>query len=349
MTAIFQLLRILQEETDPQHRLSQQQLLRRMQTRFGVTLNRRTLKRHLDLLCEVGFPLNADRKPHSKPDGTAYTRDTDWYMEPQLELSELRLLLDLLNAMPALPERQRDAVANKLCRLAPHTAMYHVQDAVPPVVHLHHPPAKQLLYSVELLCEAIRKNCMVEFQYCGCRLSAEGKIEPAPRCDDEGAPRIYRVSPYRILVSQGRYYLVCRKEPYQSVSHYRIDRILELRLLPDEPGEPVPEKLRNPSRTIEQLYMYSGDQVTCRFLADARIMGDIADWFGDSACIVPAEKPGLVTVTVQVHPLAMEHWALQYARWVTVLEPASLCADLAETAALLAVKYPSESDEKCPE
>ena len=205
MKALFQLLRILQEETDPQHRLTQAQLMQRMQKRCGVTLNRRTLKHYLDLICDAGFPLNAERTQYQKPDGTVYTRDTDWYMEPQLELSELRLLLDLLYAMPALPEQQRDAVAEKLCRIAPQTALYQIPETLPAVVHLHHPPAKQLLYSVELLCEAIRKRCLVEFRYCRYQLAAGGKPQMTPRCDENGQPRVYRVSPYRILVSQGHF------------------------------------------------------------------------------------------------------------------------------------------------
>ena len=260
MTALFQLLRILQEETDPQHRLSQQELLQRMESRFGVKLNRRTLKRSLDLLCDAGYPLNAERTQYQKPDGSISVRETDWYMEPQLELSELRLLLDLLFAMPSLPDCQRNTLEQKLCRLAPHTAMYHVQETIPVVVHLHHPPAKQLLYSVELLCEAIRTGCKVAFQYCGCKLSPGGKPVMTPRCDEDDRPREYRVSPYRILVSQGRYYLVCCKEPYQNISHYRIDRILEIRLLPEEPAVPQPGYTPYQDVNNNNPYDYKNDQ-----------------------------------------------------------------------------------------
>ncbi len=344
MKAMFQLLRILHEETDSQHRMSQQQMLQRMQSRFGITLNRRTLKNYLEQMKEAGLPLNAVSSQHRKPDGRLFTRETDWYLEPLLEQSELRLLLDLLYSMPALPEQQREELAGKLRQIASPAAENLTEDSQTAVVHLHHPPAKQLLYSVELLCEAIRMKCKVAFQYCGYELAPGGKPVPVPRCEGSGLPRLYRVSPYRILVSQGRYYLVCCKEPYCGISHYRIDRMLEMHLLPEEPVTPPPEPFRDPTQTLEQLYMYSGERITCRFLADVRILGDITDWFGDSACIVPAEVPDQLSVTVTVHPKAMEHWALQYTRWVTVQEPESLRRTLSELTAQLAEKYPPKRE-----
>ena len=45
---IFQLLTLLQQETDEQHRMSQQMIADRMHARFGVKVNRRTLKGYLD-------------------------------------------------------------------------------------------------------------------------------------------------------------------------------------------------------------------------------------------------------------------------------------------------------------
>jgi predicted DNA-binding transcriptional regulator YafY len=340
---LFQLLTILREETDAQHRMSQQQMLQRMLTRYNVKLNRRTLKRYLETLREADFPLIAEQTEHRKPDGTISVRQTGWYMEPQLELSELRLLLDLLHSVPALPHQQRDALSEKLCRSVPRALLPAVSDGPDAVVHLHRPPAKQLLFTVELLCEAIQKKCMVEFAYCRCRLNAVGEIVTAPRTDTDGSPYRYRVSPYRILVSQGRYYLVCTKAPHPALSHYRLDRIADIRLLTDTPAMPMQKAEPLPVQTIEQLYMYAGEQVSCRFLADARILGDIADWFGDGAQVVPTETEGQYAVTVSVHPQAMEHWALQYGRWVTVLEPASLRASLAEAAAMIAEKYPPET------
>ena len=311
-----------------------------MEQRFGVKLNRRTLKNYLDLLLEAGYPLNADAYDYPKPDGSFAVRQTGWCMEPQFEVSELRLLYDLLHSIPALPAVQRDSLFRKLCENLPAGMAADALDDEPPVVHLLRPPVPQLMFTVDLLCEAIRKRCMVSFSYCRFELDENGKPQLVPRTDENGVPRCYQVSPYRIMVMNSRYYLVCRKHPFETLSHYRVDRITDIRLL-DVPCEPMPDAPVLPSQTLEQLYMYSGEQVTCRFLADACVLGDIVDWFGSEVHFAPAGENGQLCVTVRVHPQAMEHWALQYARHVTVLEPESLRASIAEAVRMLTEKYPS--------
>lgn len=338
---IFQLLTLLQEETDEAHRLSQQAISERIQARYGVKINRRTLKTYLDELAAAGYPLCSTKKTRSLPDGTTETLQTDWYLEPQFEASELRLMTDLLTAMPAVPDTQREALMQKLMQHS--SPMSRQAQSEQQMVYLHTPPAKQLLYSVEILCEAIRRNCMVSFQYYTYQLDETGTPVRTPRLKSTGEAREYLVSPYEIAVSHGRYYLICCKEPHRTVSHYRIDRIADVRMIEQFERLPVEALSGNhvlPENLAEQLYMYSGETVCCEFLADMQILGDILDWFGNSAQIVRAEQPNLLHVTVQVHPTAMQHWALQYGQFVTVLTPDSLRESLAEIIHTLAARYP---------
>ncbi len=345
-TAIFQLLTILREETDDQHRLSQQALSDRMLARYGVKLNRRTLKAYLDDLIEAGFPLNTSKRQRILPDGSEETLQTDWYLEPQFEISELRLLCDLLNGMPAVPAVQRDSLTEKLIRFAPPS--FPRTQMQQPITYLHTLPAQQMMFSVELLCEAMRRNCMVSFQYGSYALNADGTPELKPRVREDGAVREYLVSPYEIVVSHGRYYLICCKEPYRSCSNYRIDRMMEMQIHEDFtrlPLEELESKTAYPQQLAEQLYMYSGNTEEVCFLADSCILSDVLDWFGSEIRIEPAMRPNLLRITVQVHPTAMQHWALQYGKYVTVLSPESLRMELAEIAANLSKRYKEEVPE----
>ena len=342
--AIFQLLSILREETDEQHRLSQQSLSERMLARYGVRLNRRTLKAYLDDLIAAGYPLSATAKQRIQPDGTEETMLTDWYLEPHFEVSELRLLCDMLSGMAAIPESQRNTLIQKLLHFA--SPSFPKLTAQYPITYLHTPPAQQMLFSVELLCEAMNRNCMVSFNYGNYVLNADGKPELQPRRREDGSIREYLVSPYEIVVSHGRYYLICCKEPYRKRSNYRIDRMTEMTLHEDFTRLP-PDELEAaaalPQQFAEQLYMYSGEAEEICFLADSRILGDVLDWFGSALRIEPQQESGLLQITVQVNPTAMRHWALQYGKYVTVLSPESLRSELAEIASNLAARYGSES------
>ena len=338
--ALFNLLTVLREETDREHKMSQQALLDAMERRFGIRLNRRTLKSYLDILREAGFPLCAEPRTRILPDGSQEQMLTDWYLEPQFEISELRLLCDMISGMPAIPDAQREALIGKIMRLAPPTFQNAKQNAQ--ITYLHTMPAQQLLYSIELLCEAIRKNRMVRFLYGKYTLDADGKPKLIPRQTDEGAKRYYLVSPYEIIVSHGCYYLICCKEPYRHLSNYRIDRIMDIRIeeeferlpLSDTEGQSLHKE-----HFAEQLYMYSGDAVEVRFLAEADILGDILDWFGKDVHMKAGERVNTVEVTVNVNPTAMTHWALQYGKYITVLSPDSLRDEIADTAAKISKRY----------
>ncbi|MBR4200219.1 MAG: WYL domain-containing protein [Oscillospiraceae bacterium] len=336
--AIFQLLVILHEETDAQHRMSQQMLLERMQDRFHVTLNRRTLKSYLDELKAAGFPLYAEQHIRQHSDGTEDLILTDWYLEPLFEVSELRLLCDLIEGMPAIPETQRELLTNKLLHLArPDFCKSDKRQ----IVYLHTPPAQQLLFSVEILCEAMQKNRMVKFRYGSYYLDAHCKPVLLPRCREDGTVREYMVSPYEIAVSDGRYYLICCKEPYRQLSNYRIDRISEISILEQFERLPISEleeQASYPKNLAEQLYMYSGAEEEIRFIADAQILGDILDWFGNEIQLAPAEA-GKLAVTVHVNPTAMQHWALQYGKYVTVLTPLSLRDEITKAAKEICRRY----------
>lgn len=338
--AIFQLLTILREETDDQHRLSQQALSERMLTRYGVRLNRRTLKAYLDDLIEAGYPLNAAQKQRIQPDGAEETLLTDWYLDPHFEVSELRLLCDMLSAMSSIPQTQRDALAEKLMHFAPPS--FPKQTVQYPINYLHTPPAQQMLFSVEMLCEAMNRNCMVSFNYGTYVLNENGEPELRPRIREDGTVREYLVSPYEIVVSHGRYYLICCKEPYRTRSNYRIDRMTEMELHEDFARLPLEEldaPAELPHQLAEQLYMYSGDAEEISFIADRRILGDVLDWFGSDIRIEPEERITHLRFTVHVHPTAMQHWALQYGKYVTVISPESLRNELASIVSDLARRY----------
>ena len=342
--AVLYLLQILRTETDASHRMTQKQLMERLSERFNVQINRRTLKTHLSDLLSAGYALNYSECSRTGANGKTEPLLTDWYMEPDFEASELQMLIDLLSELSTLPESQRIDLQQKLTMLSPIDARKKAAHIQP--VSAHYPAAPQLLYSVELLSEAIERNCMVEFSYGTYRLDAKNKPKLLPRTLANGTDRSYIASPYEILISHGRYYLLCCKSPYHSLASYRIDRMIDLRLVPELPRTPLCAvegvrggKIDVPQHLAEHLYLYSGETVECTFLADSSILSDIVDWFGLDAKIEPAEQSDRLIVTIQVHPTAMHHWALQYGDYVEVLSPVEIRSQIAYTVRKLAEKY----------
>ena len=61
------------------------------------------------------------------------------------------------------------------------------------------------------------------------------------------------------------------------------------------------------------------------FEATVNIIDQIVDWFGDEAKISKVrDDDSKVKVVIKASPLAMEHWAMQYANFVEIISPKSL-------------------------
>lgn len=332
------LLQLLRKHTDAIHRLSQKELLTRMEQEYGITLSRRTLRQHLDDLQTAGYPIGFEE--YSRSDDTGVEKHTGFYIEPTFEESELRLLADLTAGVAALPEGQKQSLLQKLSACGSlHEAakLRHIQSlsvrAVP-----------QLMYSVDILCEAMERDLQVSFRYCSYCLDEQNNLCLKPRSTSEGTPRQYTVSPYEIVVSQGRYYLICCKEPHRNLSSYRIDRIADIVIAEAQPRTPVaeiPELLKGwslPRHMAEHLYMYSGESVDCVFLAHIGILSDLVDWFGSDIGLQRISETQL-RAEVKVHPTAMRHWAMQYGAYVEVLEPAALREEIGALIGEMASRY----------
>ena len=80
---------------------------------------------------------------------------------------------------------------------------------------------------------------------------------------------IYKVSPYKLLINEGNYYLLAFDDKAQDMRTYRIDRMKEVKLL-DEPREGTEafEAVDIESYTRRVFSMFGGDQkrVSIRFI-----------------------------------------------------------------------------------
>ena len=86
------ILEILKDETDANHTLSQEEIRSILAERYEVSVDRKTLGRHLNDLYESGdFSIQCEESAVGA-DGTI--RRTDFYMIHTFEDSELRLLID---------------------------------------------------------------------------------------------------------------------------------------------------------------------------------------------------------------------------------------------------------------
>ncbi len=329
---IFYILKILHEYTDSQHTMTQKQLLDKLKSVYGITVDRKTVRHNIDALCDLGYDIRCGKSEadtaENKKSGRASAAQTDLYLNHDISDGELRLLIDSLLFSAHLSNAQRRSLIKKLEALSNRYFKAKVR-------HVHCLPQSTLqstdvIHTVGILDDAISKGRQVTFNYC----YYGSDLRLHPQMGDNGAPKEYLINPYQMAAYNGRYYLICNYDKYSDIANYRIDRIANIRLL-DTPVKPirsiseVKDGFDLSKYMEENLYMFSGGKERVSFRADKKIIPDILDWFGKDTAILD-HSDSEVTVTVKASPRSMKFWAMQYLPFVRVLQPQTLVDEIAE-------------------
>ena len=300
--APLRILQILEEYTDYDHPLTQEEIVNYLDKDYGLMVERKLVGRNLSILKEAGYDIESDRCG-------------SYLAERPFEDSELRLLIDGVLSSRYITARHSKDLIQKLCGLSNKYFLSHVKH-ICSVNDWSKTDNSALFYSIEVIDTAIEEGKQIAFHYN--KYGADKKLHKTSE---------QRVSPYQLILHNQRYYLVSCNEKHKNLGHYRLDRITEIRLL-DEPATPL-KSLPGHEFGIDYHdyatslpYMYADKPEVVDFLADETIVDQIVDWFGDNARI--ARQGDKLHVTVKASPLAMEYWAMQYLNHVEVLSPASL-------------------------
>ena len=136
------------------------------------------------------------------------------------------------------------------------------------------------------------------------------------------------------MASDGRYYLICNKDNYDTVANYRIDRIMSIRVLktPVKPMRQVKgleDGLQLKSFVFQHVNMFAGEPEKVEFIVPKKSVSLVIDFFGRHASFFD-RGDGTVSCNITVSREAMKHWASQFATIVRVVSPESLVEEIRE-------------------
>ena len=295
----IRLYQILEEHSDQEHPLSMGELRHLLRVEYGVSCDRRTIYGALDSLRCAGCDI---------PDFQD-SRDGYFLLSRKLEPAEVRLLLDCAAAFSGIGDRQyRDLERKLLQGLSLHQRKLCRPLSLPTG---YRGLNRSVLLAVEVLEEAIAARCQVTFQYM--EYGMDKKLRPRRE-------QLYQVHPYGLCFANGNYYLICRYSGYETLSHYRVDRIQNPTVLPGEPVEPLPPGIDLPRYVRERVYQISGQSIQAVLLCENSLLSDILDRFGMETSIRPTVD-GNFTATVTAEPEGLKLWAMQYMERCEIQEP----------------------------
>ena len=313
------ILEILKKYSDENHRLNQKEIIDLLESEYQMTVDRKAIKRNLMNLLDSGYELEYTETVRTNKKGEQETLYSDWYLVRDFADAELRLLIDSLLFSKHVPYSQCKELIGKLEALSNKyfkAKVKHIR-TLPEKM----PNNKQLFYNIEILDDAISKGKKVEFNYND--FGIDRKLHC--RMNSDGTGRKYVVNPYQMAATNGRYYLIANYDRYSNISHYRIDKISNIKILDElvKKQSELAESINLPKHMAEHIYMFSGESSRVTMRIDKFLVNDVVDWFGRDVSFYD-ETEDKVTASVIVNLKAMRYWAMQYANYVEVLKPAKL-------------------------
>lgn len=257
-------MRILQDETDAEHGLSLRQIIERLND-YGIQAERKGLYRDIEALREFGLDIQTFQR---NPVQYAIVRR-------DFALSELMLLVDAVESCKFLTKRQSRALTTNLKLLAND----HERALLDRRIHVPGRIASKtecVFEYVDLLHEAMRKKCKVEFMYYKCGL--DGKRFAT----HDGRPHL--VTPIGITFADGYYYLTAWNDDHEAMTEFRIDRMEKLRVSDERAtkNEQISHYVFE-GEDHELFGRFGGEPVTATLLVQGDKSEIISDRFGDAA------------------------------------------------------------------
>lgn len=321
--SIILILKVLQEYSDEDHFLTQQDIIDKVDELYGIELERKSVAFSISLLQELDYDINKSRRG-----GYALlSRDFD--------NSEIRYITDALFSSKSLSAKQAAELSKKLNSCL---SRYQRKDYnyIYKSSEINRSENKELFYTLELIEEAKRRGKRISFQY----LTYDENGKPVIKNDGYR----YIVSPYYSVNSSGRYYLICNyREKYRAITWFRIDYMLNPKIEEEWPIKPI-ESLEGvkdfdiAKYLNDNIYLLDGDVINATIqIENPNSVQFVVDWFGKNAKIY--KKDNKLLADIKCNESALFYWYMQYSETLTIISPQSLIDRVKNEAERILTKY----------
>ena len=278
---ILFLLRYLFENTDDEHAVSTNDLIAIL-ARNGFSANRKTVRDDVEMLCESGYEIFVDKEGKSN----AYH-----FGSRTFELPELKMLVDAVSSSRFISTEKSNVLIQKLTSL---TSKYEARELTAKIFTADRIKAdnNKIFLITDIVSQAIEQEKKVAFQYYD-YLPTKEKIL---RNNGE----VYIISPYALIWSDDRYYLIGYSEKRRKVTPFRVDR-MAVPHIKDESA--VTNTEFNPADFVNKvIQMYaSGEEETVLLRCRNDTMRSVIDKFGEDIQTQIMDDE-FFTAAVQVQP-----------------------------------------------
>ena len=300
---LYRLAQIMQEQTDDEHYITMPEIMEGL-AKYDVTADRKSVYNDLRDLSVLGIDVEGE------PVGNRYHYHV---VNRAFELPELKLLVDAIQSSKFITEKKSNALIKKLETLVSKYDAQKLQRQVFVSGRIK-TMNESIYYTVDAIHNAISENKKIKFQYYQWNVKKEMELR------HNGA--WYHISPWGLSWDDENYYLVGYDSDAEQIKHYRVDKMLHIKLSGESrEGKEHFKKLDMADYAKKSFGMFGGKEQTVKLLVKNNLAGVIVDRFGKNVMLIPSDDEHF-TVNVDVHvSRQFLGWVFSLGEDITIVGP----------------------------
>ena len=322
MRILLELQKIFAEKSDEDNNFSVSDLIQKLQMNLSITetMDKRRIKRYIDVLNDSGFDVIEDVAKFGKK---VYSHQTRLF-----ETYELRMLVDAVISAKFIADSEKKKIIEKLKKLTSENVAKSLPSSLKYVKAMGHGDPLTKVY-IDKIRQAIEKRLVLKFQYGKFTLDCEFVLQR------DGREYVYY--PYDLIWEQGQYYLVGQKDNKSGLSNYRVDRMRNVDVT-EERFKRLDHDIETYMQTNFNMFSGTGEWIEIEF-RKPYIINPIIDKFGMNAEIRKVDESTFILKTKAIVGPGFYNWLSSWGSDAKILAPESAVSYMKEEAKKLSNLY----------
>ena len=269
---LYRLAQIMQEQTDDEHYITMPEIMKSL-AQYEVTADRKSIYADLRDLSVLGVDVEGEpvgNRYHYHVVNRAFAIQSSKFITEKKSNALIKKLETLVSKYDAQKLQRQVYVSGRIKTMN-----------------------ESIYYTVDAIHNAISENKKIKFQYYQWNVKKEMELR------HNGA--WYHISPWGLSWDNENYYLVGYDSAAEKIKHYRVDKMLHIKLSNESrEGKEHFKKLDMADYAKKSFGMFGGKEQRVKMLVKNNLAGVIIDRFGKEVMMIPADEEHF-TVNVDVH------------------------------------------------
>lgn len=325
---LLYLMQILLENTDEEHGLRIVDIIEEL-SRYDIVAERKSLYSDFEALRTFGVDIISIKK----------NRTVYYYVgERDMELAELKLLVDVVQSSKFITEKKSRQLIGKL----EHFASRHDAKKLNQQVFVHgriKTMNESIYYNVDEIHSAIGADRRIRFQYFQWNVKKEMELRHGGR--------MYEISPWGLVWDDENYYLIGYDSQAEILKHYRVDKMLNIEVTQQaREGKETFQKTDMSVYTKKRFGMFDGRECSVTMICENHFAGVMIDRFGTDARMRPADEEHFQISVDVVFSNQFIGWIIGLGRGVQIISPESVVQTMKDKVRYLQEIYGDDKELK---